>query len=200
MPQQPIHTTEDYVQLFHQGNERGLAYLFEKLYPLMVYYANELVNDKTLAEEVAATAFVKAWRHHEQLNSFAGIKSYILKIVGRDSKRAGATEVKRRSLHQLQHSETIIPETAFNRIVKAETYNILHQAIKQLAPGMRAVMESIYIEGNTLTETAQLLGISVGAAGIQKKRGVYKLSKILPRFGCHLLIIVTLNLVRAWVA
>ncbi len=191
MPEQ-IHNTEDFVLLFNRGDERGLAYIFDKLYPLMLYYANEWVKDKMLAEDIASTAFVKAWKHHEQLDSFAGIKAYILKVVGRDSKRAIGAEIKRRSLHLSAKPETEETETAFHTIVKAETYNNLHQAIKKLSPGMRAVMESMYIEGHSLTETAKLLNISTSTVDTQKKRAIEKLAKILPRFGINMLVSICL--------
>lgn len=190
--QQRPHTNEDFVHLFNQGDERGLAYVFDKLYPLMVYYANERVKDKLLAEDIASLAFVKAWRKHEQLDSFAGIKAYLLKIVQRDCSRALFYEQKRKNTHQQAAIPLYETDTAFHSMVKSETYNNLHQAIKQLSPAMLAVMESMYIEGNTLSETAKILDISIGAAATQKKRAIEKLAKMLPRFGINILFLICL--------
>jgi len=187
VPQQS-DSIDYYVQLFYQGDERGLSYIFEKLFPLMVFYSKEIVHDKQLAEDIASMAFVKAWRHHAQLDSFSGIKAYILKIVERDSKTALAGELRRKSLHQSAKPETEASETAFHALVKAETYNNLHQAIKDLAPGMRSIMESIYINGHSITETAKILNINTSTVDTQKKRGIQKLAKILPKLSTIILI------------
>ena len=186
MPQRS-HINEDFVHLFNQGDERGLAYIFDKLYPLMVYYANERVKDKLLAEDIASTAFVKLWRKHELLDQFATIKAYLLKIVQRDYSRALVYEKKRKETHQLAGKDTIETDSAFHSLVKAETYNNLHQAIKQLSPGMRSVMESLYIEGNSVTETAKILNINTSTVDTQKKRALQKLAKILPQPGFHII-------------
>lgn len=191
MPQQD-HDKENYVLLFNKGDERGLAYVFDKLYPLMVYYAYERVKDKMLAEDIASMAFVKAWRHHDQFESFAGIKAYILKIVERDSKRAVVGEAQRKSLPQLLKEESKETHTAFELLVKAETYNNLHQAIRQLSPGMRAVMQSMYVEGNSLTETARILNIHTSTADTQKKRALKILSRILPKPGLYIFCLILL--------
>lgn len=158
----------------------------------MVYYAYERVKDKMLAEDIASIAFVKAWRHHDQLESFAGIKAYILKIVGRDSKRAVVGEAQRKSFPQLVKEESKETQTAFELLVKAETYNNLHQAIRQLSPGMRAVMHSMYVEGNSLTETARILNIHTSTADTQKKRALKILSRILPKPGLYIFCLILL--------
>lgn len=157
----------------------------------MVYYANEWVKDKPFAEDIASLSFVKAWRKHEQLDSYSGIKAYILKIVERDSKRALAGEMKRKSLHQSAEPKIDETETAFHALVKAQTYYNLHQAIKQLAPGMRAIMESIYVDGNSVTETAKILDINTSTVDTQKKRALKILSKIIPHPGLHILCLVS---------
>lgn len=191
MPQQD-HDKENYVLLFNQGDERGLAYIFDKLYRLMVYYAHERVKDKMLAEDIASLSFVKAWRHHDQLESFAGIKGYLLRTVQRDCNRASFYENKRNQKHKLAVKEQKESQTAFHTLVKAETYNNLHQAIRQLSPGMRAVMHSMYVEGNSLTETARILNIHTSTADTQKKRALKILSRILPKPGLYIFCLILL--------
>ena len=191
MPQQD-HDKENYVLLFNQGDERGLAYIFDKLYRLMVYYAHERVKDKMLAEDIASLSFVKAWRHHDQLESFAGIKGYLLRTVQRDCNRASFYENKRNQKHKLAVKEQKESQTAFHTLVKAETYNNLHQAIRQLSPGMRAVMQSMYVEGNSLTETARILNIHTSTADTQKKRALKILSRILPKPGLYIFCLILL--------
>jgi len=189
---QQTHNIEYIVLLFHQGDERGLAYVFDKLYPLMVYYANEWVKDRMLAEDIASMAFVKAWQHHDKLDSFAGIKGYLLRTVQRDCNRASFYENKRNQKHKLAVKEQKESQTAFHTLVKAETYNNLHQAIKQLSPGMRDVMQSMYIDGNSLTETARILNIHTSTADTQKKRALKILSRILPNPGLYIFCLIFL--------
>lgn len=178
MPATANDIVDYYVSLFHRGDEKGLAYIFEKLFPLLLFYANERLKDKPLAEEIVSTAFVKGWNKHYKLDSFPGIRAYLRKIIERDCKRA--IDAKKKIAGEKHSSENACYETPLHSMIKAETINILHSALKKLPPGMRVVMETIYIEGKSPSETAKMLNISTSAVDTHKKRGILALLKLLP--------------------
>lgn len=182
MHQQPKYDTDYYVSLFQQGDERGLNFVFHKLYRLLVFYADGYVNNRALAEEIASGAFIKAWPQHHKMHHLSGIKAYLLKITERDCIRTVQREKKLYNIRMYPTSEEE-SDVVFQRLVKAETYSMLHEAIQKLSPGMRAVMESIYIEGNTLTETAKLLNLNTSTINTQKSRALQIIRKLIPNLG-----------------
>lgn len=181
MHQKPKYSMEYYISLFKQGDERGFNFIFHKLYRLMVCYANERVNSWQTAEEIASGAFAKAWPQHHKLGQLAGIKTYLFKIIERDSVRA--LQKQNRYRHTDCLPAVAMPEdhNILQSLVKAETYNMLYEAIQKLSPGMRAVMESMYIEGHSLTETAHILNLSTSTVDTQKKRALKVIQKLIPR-------------------
>lgn len=190
MHQSTKYSAADYVSFFTNGDERGLAYFYEKLMPALAFYANRFINNHMLAEEIASTAFVKAWRMHEKLDSWAGIKAYLYKIVERDCIRAISREKKRKVVNQTLPIESLTNENSFTALVKAETYQILYNAIKELAPGTKTVMEALFIEGKTLTETAKELDLSVSTVNTQRTRGLAILRKIIPKTALRILVLL----------
>ncbi len=149
----------------------------------MVYYANQRVHYRPLAEEIASGAFYKIWRRHRQFTRLSGIKAYLIKIVERDCQKALAKERKVTTLKDHLPNEAADHSDAFRAMVKSETYTLLYHAIEKLSPGMQAVIKSLYIEGNSLTQTAQLLNLNTSTVDTQKKRAVKALAKLLPRLG-----------------
>lgn len=147
----------------------------------MVYYANERVNSWQTAEEIASGAFVKAWPHHHKLDQLASIKAYLFKIIERDSTRTVQKENRYRHTDNLPVVAESEDHNIFQSLVKAETYDMLYEAIQKLSPGMRAVMESMYIEGRSLTETAHILNLNTSTVDTQKKRALKTIQKLIPR-------------------
>ena len=60
------------------------------------------------------------------------------------------------------------PEQAYSR---HETERILSFGIRQLSPGLRAVVQLYYLDERSLTETAQVMGLSVEAVKSRVLRG-----------------------------
>ncbi len=171
---------ELHITLFQQGDERGLHYIHRQLYPLTVYYANLRLHNHPLAEEIASSAFLKIWHRHSQFAHYSGVKAYLLKIVERDCQRV-LIKARKVALFNSDLPEDVADGSdAFKTLVKAETYTLLHKAIKKLSPGMQAVVNSMYIEGNNLTETAKLLNLNTSTVHTQKKRAIKALAKLLP--------------------
>lgn len=181
MRHQSKYDTQYYISLFHQGDERGLNFVFHKLHKFVVWYAYERVNNWQIAEEIASEAFFKIWPHHHKLSQLAGIKAYLFKIVERDCTRAIQKEKSYRNIYNgTVHLEQEHDNVLHSRI-KAETYHLLYEAIKKLSPGMRVVMESMYIEGNSLTKTAKILNLNISTVNTQKRRAIQAIKKLIPR-------------------
>jgi RNA polymerase sigma-70 factor (ECF subfamily) len=65
-----------YVNSFRNAEEAGINFFFREYYPALCLYADKLIKNKPVAEEIASEAFIKIIKHCNQLDSVVGIKTY----------------------------------------------------------------------------------------------------------------------------
>ncbi len=167
----------NYALLFQGGNEKALSFFYHEFYPALTHYSFQIIQSRSIAEEVASEAFVKAWRMHYKLNSYAGIKSYLYKIVHRDSVEASSNEQRLvKSYRQL--SPQIETNTPFDNLVRSEMYRLIHTALKTLSPASRKVIIMHYFEGKTTGQISRELKLHPSTIKTQKMHGLSALRKI----------------------
>jgi RNA polymerase sigma-70 factor, ECF subfamily len=170
----------NYALLFQTGNEKALSFFYYEFYAALAHYSFQLTQSRPVAEEIASEAFVKAWRMHYKLNSYAGIKAYLYKIVHRDSVEAISSE-QRRAKSYKQLPPEIDTETPFDNMVRSEVYRLIHKALKDLSPASRKVMIMHYLEGKTTGQISRELNLHTSTVKTQKTRGLQALRKIISR-------------------
>ena len=75
-------------------------------------------------------------------------------------------------------------------IIRAEFYGELYRAINTLPPECRKIFTMLYLEGKTVRETAEELGLALTTVKTQKVRGLAALKKKLrPYLYCLLVTI-----------
>lgn len=166
----------NYALLFQGGNEKALSFFYHEFYPALAHYSYQLIQDRSIAEEIASEAFVKVWRMHYKLDSYAGIKAYLYKIVHRDSIKAVSGEQKRAKTYRNLQPESN-SDTPFDNLVRSEVYRIIHAALKDLSPARRRVVIMYYLEGKTTGQIAQELNLHPSTIKAQKKDGFNDLKK-----------------------
>lgn len=180
MRQEQNDNGNNYALLFQVGNEKALSFFYHEIYPALARYSFQLTQSRPVAEEIASEAFVKAWHMHYKLNSYAGIKSYLYKIVHRDSIEAVSSETRRTKSYR-QLPPQIDTETPFDNMVRSEVYRLIHTALKDLSPASRKVMIMHYLEGKTTGQISRELKLHPSTVKTQKTRGLQALRKIISR-------------------
>jgi RNA polymerase sigma-70 factor (ECF subfamily) len=177
MRQEQNDNGNNYALLFQEGNEKALSFFYYELYPALTHYSFQFTQSRPVSEEIASEAFVKGWRMHYKLNSYAGIKAYLYKIVHRDSIEAISSEQKlAKSYRQL--SPQIETDTPFDNMVRSEVYRLIHTALKSLSPASRKVMIMHYLEGKTTGQISRELKLHPSTIKTQKMQGLSALRKI----------------------
>lgn len=174
-------TRDEYVQAFQQGDEQALAYFYHEFHPVLSLHAHRLVEDRSIAEEIASEALVKTWKMHWKLDSYGAIRAYLYKIVYRDSLAYIRKEKKRTDMHWQSQPSQSISDTPFDHVVRSEVYRIIHTALKDLSPANRKVIVMHYLEGKTTGQIARELNVHPSTVKTQKNRGLQALRKQLLR-------------------
>jgi RNA polymerase sigma-70 factor (ECF subfamily) len=179
LPTQNQYKEQEAFLSFQRGEEKGFAWLFRRLYPSLSFYAAKIANDKAVAEEIAAGAFVKIWKRQEQFETPEKTRAYLYRIVRNDALKHLNKEKK-----QLAADTEVVylyggeqEKDHFNSLVKAETTRQLAETIKVLPAKCSKVFRLLYIEGKSIKETAETLGLSTSTVKTHKKRGLEALRK-----------------------
>ena len=136
----------------------------------LLTYAEMLTNDRHTAEDIVQEALIRAWPHAERLTSTAGsVRGWLLTVVRNivlDQIRA-----RNRRPPEVRESppDAAVEDDHAERVVNSM---VVVNALSHLSAEHRAVLEQVYLKGNTVTEAAEALGIPPGTV---KSRSYYAL-------------------------
>ncbi|WP_344109263.1 sigma-70 family RNA polymerase sigma factor [Kribbella alba] len=146
----------------------------------MLAYATRLTGDRASAEDVIQEALVRAWRHPDSLTNGKGpLRGWLLTVVrnivtdrvrARNARPAEVAESPATEPVELDHADQVV-----------NTMVVL-AALDQLSPEHRVVLEQVYLQGRSVTEAAEVLGIPPGTV---KSRSHYALRALRERFSAR---------------
>ena len=174
------------------GDEEAFQTLFLKYYSAMCRFANQLLNDRELAEEIAQDMFVKIWEKRAFLNIETSVKHYFFRSV------------RNHCLNHIQHEK--IKKQYANKIMEAahqeintEQYYLeidlvkrIEKSIASLTPKRMEIFRLSREQGLKYKEIADKLGISVKTVEAQMGLALKYLREDLKDFSNYLLTLFVL--------
>jgi len=172
MQQQPL-TEEQAFTALKAGDEKGLGFFFDRYYTPLIYFAQSILKEHSIAEEIAAEAFVKLWRVGETLFEARKVKFFLYQVV----RNGCIDELRRRKAHagQLKVISMRSPsqeESCLHALAETETHYRLYTLINKLPFKCRQVFEMFYFQDKAMKEIAEELGISVNTVKTHKQRAL----------------------------
>ncbi|RYY53656.1 MAG: sigma-70 family RNA polymerase sigma factor [Chitinophagaceae bacterium] len=159
------------VQSIPEMDERGFAGFFREQFPLLTHYARRLSGQEQEAEEIASDAFFKVWERRDNYRHPLVMKAFVYTAVRyaclnlrRDKRRETARF--RRFSHTLPTQEGNVLQSISN----AESCREALTAVGTLPQRCRLVFESLFFNGQSPTEVAISLRLSVSTVRNQKAR------------------------------
>lgn len=145
------------------GSKNSYSDFFRACYEHYVRFAYRYVKSKDQACDLAQEAFIKLWKHREQLDTSKSLKSYMFTIIRnlclnhiRDYKnRFEHLEDKEQSVHAL-----IIHQEQEGTSYVEQTIEIIEKLIKQLPERQREAFELSRFDGLLHNEIAEVMNIS----------------------------------------
>ena len=142
-------------------HDDGVAfrYLFEHYYPSLCLFAKRFIDDRETREDIVQEVFFRLWDKRKQITVTSSAQNYLL------------TSVRNLCLNYLRRQETQQPfeESLFDQpddeegdrlIQLRELEEQLAQALALLPPEYRLAFELNRMEGKSLEEVAQRMGVS----------------------------------------
>jgi RNA polymerase sigma-70 factor (ECF subfamily) len=154
------------------GDRAAFAILYERHHLRVVARLSHLVGPSAAVDDLVQETFACAWRALRTFRGEAPFLSWLLGIATRAARSEHRR--RRRSIWRLflgpGEEDALCPSVA----ARAETYPDLvavHAALDRLSPPLREAVILFELEGRTLIEIAQELGVSVNTIGARVRRG-----------------------------
>ena len=140
-------------------DEVAFRYLFEYCYPSLCLFAKRFIDDRETREDIVQEVFFRLWDKRKQITVTSSAQNYLL------------TSLRNLCLNYLRRQEVQQPfeESLFDQpddeegdrlIQLRELEEQLAQALAQLPPEYRLAFELNRMEGKSLEEVAQRMGVS----------------------------------------
>lgn len=172
------------VNSFCKGDKSAFDYLFTQLYAPLCSFAEGIVCDEYIAEELVQTAFIKLWKKRNAFASLLKIKAFLYLVIKNDAFNHLKKEKNRRKIEQeLSQKLSFSDQDISDRIIYTELTFILDRAISDLPERCRKVIELSYHDEKSSKEIAEVMGVSVSTVDNQRARGIQLLKKSLAKVG-----------------
>jgi RNA polymerase sigma-70 factor (ECF subfamily) len=125
-------------------------------------YVTGLLKDRYLAEDVVQETMVRAWRHCGQLSAEKGsVRAWLVKVAH----NIAMDKIRMRRSRPVEVDLDAVAEALVEDHADAVVTAVhVRRALARLSPGYRDVLEQIYLDGFTVRQAAQRLGIPEGTA------------------------------------
>lgn len=154
---------EDNTVLINQlkrGNEKAYSFLLNCYHHRLCVYANSLINDKSVAEDIVQNVFVRIWEKRKNLKTHFSIKSFLYRsvyneFIDQNRKRKSVTALEKKYIDALGN---IVKE---DNDALEKLFSMVQKEIQKLPPKCRMIFLLSKKEGLSNIEIAEHLDLSI---------------------------------------
>lgn len=181
---QPVSDAELLTQFLKLRNEAAFSTIVHRYGQLVFGVALRIVRDRHTAEDVTQAAFLLLAKSAKKIKRRESLSSWLHGAAIRLARKA----IKRRSHEQVLHvvTEEDIAESSFAEIQSTFEQQVLDEELDKLPAQYRDPLVLHFLQGKTYAETAELLGVTIGAIEGRMKRGKRELQIRLTKRGVSL--------------
>ncbi len=158
--QAPQVSDSDLLRSVAHGHESALAELFQR-YNVDIYnYLLRLIHDRSVAEDLLQEVFVAVWRGAARFRGRSSVKNWVFRIAHNQA----VTWLRRLSrLPQESELEDLGGEFDVESLsLRRWRAEQVHEALDELTPSHRAVIELAFVHGLSYAEIAEVVGCPLG--------------------------------------
>lgn len=161
------------VETSHVGQSRQeLLTLIAEHEQALLAYAESLLNDRYMAEDIVQETLIRAWPHAERLYSTEGsVRGWLLTVTRNLIIDRLRTAAVRRETVSSDDQDAMLPDHSDTVLASVEAASLL----RQLPREHREVLLHTYLHDRSVQDTARILGIPTGTV---KSRQHYALTSL----------------------
>ncbi|HEX7754923.1 MAG TPA: RNA polymerase sigma-70 factor [Niabella sp.] len=170
------------IRLVSEDNcEHAFNELLRYYYPRLLSFANSVLNDRPLAEEIIQDIFVQLWENKKTLPAINNLSNYLYRAV---KYSCFAQLGKRKRFQYVDFGESLMMEYTKpdSKMLSEENLKHITDAVNKLPPRCKLIFHLIKDEGLKYSEVASVLDISVKTVEAQMTIALRTLSQALAAF------------------
>jgi RNA polymerase sigma-70 factor (ECF subfamily) len=171
---------EELVTFVIEKEKEAYVELVKRYEEKLVRYANYLLQDVHIAEDVVQDSFIKAFVNLKGFNTKKKFSSWIYRIVHNEAINKIKKDKKKISLEKNSWIKEVFDsgEDIEADFEKAETVKMVRSCLKKLSFDYRSPLSLFYLEEKTYDEISDILKMPTSTVGTRIRRGKEKLAKI----------------------
>lgn len=199
-----MHELEELlIKKLRKGDERAFRLLYDRHYMLLCRFANQLLNNAALAEEVVDDVIFYLWEHRQEVEIRYSIRAYLMRAVRNRCLNELQLQSHREELHI---SSFLSPESMdfldslfvdnkqpLGMLLEQELEEELKRSIDELPLECRKVFYKSRFEQKKYEEIATELGISVNTVKYHIKNALAFLQRRLGNYLKLLIVYIFMN-------
>lgn len=180
------------IKKLREGDEQAFRYLYDHHYVLLCRFANQLLNDPSLAEEVVDDVIFNLWEHRKELEITHSIRAYLMRAVRNRCLNELQSANRRTILHfssfltpeNLEIIDLLFVEEShpLGCLLEHELEQEITRCIDELPNECRTVFKKSRFEHKKYEEIATELGISINTVKYHIKNALAILQKRLNNY------------------
>ncbi len=150
----------DLILYLKKGDLNAYAYLVDTYNHKLCLYANSLMNDVPVSEDIVQNVFIKVWEKRDNLKADLSIKSYLYKSVynayiNEYKRNQSVTALEKKHIEELDRIIEDKDEYALEKLI-----GLVKEAIQELPPKCKEIFILSKKEGLSNIEISEYLNIS----------------------------------------
>jgi len=158
-----MESGEDLIARARRGDEEAFRLIFERYTRPVMRFIFCMINDRTLAEELAQETFVRAYKNLGALRDETKLSTWLFGIarnVARESLRSNRQESRRVEFDQL-HAVCDEKPSPAGELLDRELKDVVRHALGMLDEEKRLVFTLKVYQQRSYDEIAQITGFSI---------------------------------------
>jgi RNA polymerase sigma-70 factor (ECF subfamily) len=183
----PLAAVEDsaLIKLALAGQTESFAVLTNRYLPAVRRHIGSMVRNATDADDILQDVLLKVWCHLSTFRSESTFRTWMTTVAINEAFQYFRRRHTRATFQGSLDFDIFVSrnESPLQSLTRTETIQVVRRAVVQLPPKYRQALILRHLEQRSLSETAQLLQLSVGALKSRLFRARRMLSATLPRPG-----------------
>ena len=170
-------------EAFRKGEPTALNILWKNHYKALVYFADQLVRNNLLSEDIVSETFVKVWNMRDRFDNVHSIKAFLYVTV----RNTCYDHLRSQEIHARIHKEILYTADSYATEMNRDDYDMmyaeyiqqLYEQVKNLPDRCQEVFKLYFFNRNSTREIADLLNISEQTVRNQKTKAIHMLRSVL---------------------
>ena len=167
--------------------------LYSQFYKALTGYAQQLVDNETVADDMVQDVMLSTWQHRHTYSTEGQLKAYLYNAVRNECiNHLRHMQVKQSHVEHIEQRYREMQTDANGELLthKEELYRQMFMAIDQLPMKQREVFLQV-MEGRKNSEIAEALQVSINTVKKLRQRGMDRLRSKLSPEALTLLLVLT---------